>query len=146
MKTLTKKHEIIRKIFSFVTKTVDNVAGLYDKVKMDDETRKLKKKALKVLLYSLLILFIAFSVDILSTLFLEAFQKFVMNLGIDPRNGVVNKILNFIEVASILVMITSSIAVIGNKRCSSYVRSSFDDSSIGPHNPTSIWQSRRHSK
>ena len=134
MKKLTKKHGIIKKIFSFVTNTVDNVTGLYDKVKMDNETKKIKKKALKVLLYSLIALFLTFSVDIISTLFLKNFQKFVIDFGIDPYDSAFDKMLNFIAVASIVSIIISSIIVIGQKRCCCVLKY---DSTRDPTNPFS---------
>jgi len=136
---------MLRRISVLVVKTVDNIAGLYDKVKIDDETKKVKKKALKVLLYSLIALVITFFIDIVSTWILAKFQEFIINLEIDPYDGVFGKIMNSIEVALILSIIVSSLIVIGNKRCRCFNRSTFDDSPVGPYNPTSIWPSRhRH--
>lgn len=134
MKTLDKKQCAVMKIITATTKTVDRIVVLYDRIKMDNETKKIKKKALKVLLYSLIALFLTLSVDIISTLFLTTFQKFVIDFGIDPYDSAFDKMLNFIAVASIISIIISSIIVIGQKRCCCVTKY---DSTRDPTNPFS---------
>lgn len=147
MKTLGKKQSGLMKVIAFITKNVDRIAGLYDRIKMDDETKKTKKKSLKILLYSLIALFLIISVDLISTLFLETFQKFILDFGIDPYDGVFDKILSFIAAILILGIIFSSIIIIGHKRCCCFPKY---DSTRDPNNPFSPlspnYIGRHHSK